>query len=63
MEGNPKARKVPAQERLPCARQFLGVAAFCFSTDACWRSLCALSDLQKHGSAIRVRNLFPFTGA
>src|SRR5208282_4142443 len=24
MEGNPKARKVPAQDRLPCSRHFLG---------------------------------------
>src|SRR5208282_4055783 len=31
---------------------FWGVAAACFSTDACWRSSCALPGQEKHGSAI-----------
>jgi hypothetical protein len=30
MEGNPKARKVPAQDRLPCARHFLGGGGILF---------------------------------
>src|SRR5208283_1604602 len=34
---------------------FWGVAAACFSTDACWRSSCALPGQEKHGSAIPLR--------
>src|SRR5208283_1342933 len=36
---------------------FWGVAAACFSTDACWRSSCALPGQEKHGSAIHIRSL------
>src|SRR5208282_2160465 len=56
MEGNPKARKVPAQDRLPCSRHFLGGGGSLFQHG------CVLAFVVRAARAGKARQCHSFMG-